>query len=198
MQQLVQQARSRLRDFKAQEVANTLCAMAWLNYNNAAFADNAVRHLLQHRDRFNTQNLCNTLWALCILDHSPAAALQPLLADAQSLLLRPDTVAGHSDEQPDLSKHQCQVYQYLVTMDGQGHISPQLKLQHRQLWKVCQAAWAEQLQQKVQTSFTQEHVLQAVRELPGCEGATCEQLTEDGLLSIDVALQLPEGGKVSG
>ena len=78
MRQLVQQARSRLPDFKAHEVANTLWAMAWLSDNNAAFADDAAQHLLQHRDRFNTQNLCNMLWALCILDHSPAAVLQPL------------------------------------------------------------------------------------------------------------------------
>ena len=110
------------------------------------------------------------------------------------MLLPPDSVAGHSDEQQELSCRQA--YQYLVTMEGQGHISPQVQAQHRQLWEVCQAAWKEQLRQEAQTSFTQQQVLRAVRELPGCEGATCEQLTEDGLQSIDVALQLLDGRKV--
>ena len=72
--------------------------MAVLNYNDAAFADDAVRHLLQHNNGVNTQNLCNTLWALCILDHSPAAVLKPLLAEASLALLLPDIVAGHSDD----------------------------------------------------------------------------------------------------
>ena len=193
MRQLIQQARSRLPDLTSQALANTLLAMAVLDHNNAAFVDDVVRHTMQRRDSLNNQGLCNTLWALCILDHSPAAVLQPLLAEASSALLLPDTVAG---KQPELITHQCQAYQYLVTMAGQGLISPQLKVQHRQLWEVCQSAWAEQLQQEARASFTQQQVLQAVRELPGCEGATCEQLTEDGLLSIDVALQLPDGRKV--
>ena len=102
IRQLIQQARSRLLWFNVQDAANTLWAMAWLHYNDAAFADDAAQHLLQRRDSFNRQQLCNTLWALCILDHSPAAVLQPLLAEASSTLLLPDTVAGHSGEQPEL------------------------------------------------------------------------------------------------
>ena len=72
----------------------------------------------------------------------------------------------------------------------EGHISPQLKAQHRRLWEVCRPAWGEGLQQEARASLTQQQVLQAVRELSGCEGAACQQLTDDGLLSMDVALQL--------
>ena len=46
-------------------------------------------------------------------------------------------------------------------------------------------------------SRTQEEVLRVMRQLPGCSSAQGEQLTEDGLFSMDIALQLPSGARVA-
>ncbi len=46
-------------------------------------------------------------------------------------------------------------------------------------------------------SRVQLEVLAAVRQLPGCSGATSEQLTDDGLFSIDIALLLSDGTKLA-
>ncbi|KAG1678754.1 hypothetical protein FOA52_012793 [Chlamydomonas sp. UWO 241] len=37
----------------------------------------------------------------------------------------------------------------------------------------------------------QLQVLHAIRQLPGCSGASSEHLTDNGLFSIDIAVQLP-------
>jgi hypothetical protein len=36
-----------------------------------------------------------------------------------------------------------------------------------------------------------------VRQLPGCSGAASEQATDDGLFSIDIAVQLPDGSRLA-
>jgi hypothetical protein len=36
-----------------------------------------------------------------------------------------------------------------------------------------------------------QQVLDAIRQLPGCSGASSEHLIDDGPFSIDIALQLP-------
>jgi very-short-patch-repair endonuclease len=40
-------------------------------------------------------------------------------------------------------------------------------------------------------------VLGAIRLLPGCSGASSEHKTDDGLFSIDIALQLPGNQKLA-
>jgi hypothetical protein len=38
-------------------------------------------------------------------------------------------------------------------------------------------------------------VLIVVRQLPGCSGAASGQATDDGLVSIDIVVQLPDGSR---
>ncbi|KAG1672115.1 hypothetical protein FOA52_001702 [Chlamydomonas sp. UWO 241] len=47
------------------------------------------------------------------------------------------------------------------------------------------------------SSRVQLEVLAVVRQLPGCSGATSEQATDDGLFSIDIAVQLPDGSRLA-
>jgi hypothetical protein len=46
-------------------------------------------------------------------------------------------------------------------------------------------------------SRKQAQVLDAIRQLPGCSGATSEHKTDDGLFSIDIAVQLPGNQKLA-
>jgi hypothetical protein len=39
-------------------------------------------------------------------------------------------------------------------------------------------------------------VLAVVRQLPGCSDATSKQAMDDGLFSIDIAVQLPDGRRL--
>ena len=81
-------------------------------------------------------------------------------------------------------------------MEDQGQVSPGVKADSRyqRLRTSLVDSWKNKF---MQTSRTQLDVLAAVRRLPGCSGATSEQLTDDGLFSIDIALELPDGLKVA-
>ena len=50
---------------------------------------------------------------------------ETLPTEAHATLLLPHTVASHFDGQQELSLQRRHAYQYLVTMQGQGHISTQ-------------------------------------------------------------------------
>jgi hypothetical protein len=56
-----------------------------------------------------------------------------------------------------------------------------------QLITACKQAWLEEVG-NVSVSRTQLQVLDAIRQLPGCSGASSEHLTYDGLFSIDIAV----------
>jgi hypothetical protein len=64
------------------------------------------------------------------------------------------------------------------------------------LLAACKRAWLEGVG-NTSTSRTQLQMLDAVRQLPGCSGASSEHLTDDGLFSIDIAVQLPGSQKLA-
>jgi hypothetical protein len=62
----------------------------------------------------------------------------------------------------------------------------------------CKQAWMKAAgNTTAAVSRRQLQVLDAVRQLPGCSGATSEHLTDDGLFSIDIAVQLPGDQKLA-
>jgi hypothetical protein len=79
----------------------------------------------------------------------------------------------------------CQLFQlflWLDTWQPSATVPPPL-------FSACMQAWLEQVGNTT-VSRTQLQVLDAVRQLPGCSEASSEHLTDDGLFSIDIAVQL--------
>jgi hypothetical protein len=86
----------------------------------------------------------------------------------------------------------CQLFQFMMWLDTwqvATDVPPQLLTR-------CKQAWLEEVGDTT-VSRTQLQVLDAVRQLPGCAGASSEHLTDDGLFSIDIAVQLPGDQKLA-
>ena len=132
---------------------------------------------------FNPQDLANTNWALSTLGHYD---------EAFTISLVHEVAAGRCDF---ASEGPVQMLQSLLILKARGFLTSDnvLESSHPQLWEKCRKAWADMV--RVSTSSrVQLRVLALVKELPGCSGAVSEQLTEDGLFSIDIALLIPAHG----
>lgn len=178
-----------------------LCSLAWalavLNHSDAGFVDSLVQQLLRDPSKLERQQLCVLLWSLSILEHDTTAASPPLVAAACRELLQP--CSPGSTERPATAEQLRLVHQFVATLESEGAVGADLwaQPQYQQLRALCQAAWVEDVRQASPTHMHQE-LLVAARQVPGCSNAQALQLTDDGLLRVDLALRLPSGVNVRG
>jgi hypothetical protein len=173
---LVEVARPLVQQMDPRGLASTAWALATLCHVDAAFMGALVQGA--KLGSFNAQDLATTAWALAVLDDKNAARV---VMDA--LIER--AAAPAMDFRPqDL----CQMFQFslwLNTWQPSATLPPRLLAD-------CKQAWLEAVVQTT-PSRKQAQVLDAIRQLPGCSGATSEHKTDDGLFSIDIAVTLPGG-----
>ena len=184
IKKLLREVEPKLSDFNPQNLTNTLWALATLNYRDGShFVKQLLREIQQKMEILDHQNLSNTAWALAVLDH----------ADAPSFLTRFLPLAYEmAAKMRDQEKYQC--LQYIRLMEDGGHVTDGIKSDARfsKLKKICQEAKMHET-----TSRKQSEVLNAIRRVPGCSDTTYEHLTEDGLFTVDIALQLNGGQKLA-
>ncbi len=87
-----------------------------------------------------------------------------------------------------------------MVLEAKGFLDSEIRTGSRsdayqQLRNSCSKEWSSSI--KASPSQMQLQVFKTVQQLPGCEGAMSEHLTEDGLFSMDIALLLPDGTKVA-
>ncbi|KAG1661634.1 hypothetical protein FOA52_007515 [Chlamydomonas sp. UWO 241] len=180
MAALVKAATLWLHDCNPQELANMALALAKLRQYDGAFVAALLEAAKSRLDDFTPQNLANMAWALAALGHADDAFVAALFQQAAGMVL-----GLHARDMKQLFL--CELW---------------LKDQHsdvavpEQLATACKRAWLKE-RDDPQPSRVQLEVLAVVRQLPGCSGATSEQATDDGLFSIDIAVQLPDGGRLA-
>jgi ABC-type transporter Mla MlaB component len=175
---LLQAARPKLRHLNAQALADTAWALATLAHHNAAFMGAlmvASRPKLCH---LNSQALANTAWALAALDERNTPFAKALIQQMQASVPAPQL---------------RQMFQFVLWLDTWQVVGTDVP---SQLLEACEQAWLEEVGNPT-VSPTQLQVLDEIRHLPGCSGATSGHLTDDGLFSIDIAVQLPGAQKLA-
>ena len=90
---------------------------------------------------------------------------------------------------------QRQLLQAFLHLDQLQGGEPELPGSLAQLRATCRATWVKAMQ--AQPSLVQKQVLRAVQQLPGCSGAVGERLTDDGLFSMDIGVELASGEKLA-
>ncbi|KAG1679152.1 hypothetical protein FOA52_000507 [Chlamydomonas sp. UWO 241] len=208
---------SKLRSFNSQELANTVWSLATLGHNDAAFMGALLVVAEAKLPSFKPQELANTAWALATLGHKDAAFMHALLVVAESKL--PSFTAQNlansawalavldvqnatfvvaliqrvAASATDFSATELsQLFQFMLWLDTWQFAADVLPW----LLTTCKQVWIEEIGNTI-VSHTQLQVCDAVRQLPGCSGAISEHLTDDGLFSIDIAVQLPGGQKLA-
>ena len=218
---LLSVARSRLHEFKPHNLTKTIWAMATLDHHDSAFISAILSAAKSQLHEFNPQNLANTIWAMATLDHHDSAFTSALLSVARSRLheFNPQNLAntlwamavlGH------VNTHLAhEVMLLLVAKYSQLNEEQRRQLLYSAMWLFdlevvlgdLRALCAEAII-KVKSdlpmvvlapepSKIQQDVFSIVATLPGISGAKLEQSTDDGLLSIDIAITLPTGEKVA-
>ncbi|KAG1669327.1 hypothetical protein FOA52_014889 [Chlamydomonas sp. UWO 241] len=180
MTALLKAATPHLCDFKPQDLSNTVWALATLGHYDRAFMAALLKVATAQRRNFNPQAVSNTAWALAVLGHADSVFMATLLQQAAGMVL-------------DLNAENLQqLFQCMLWLKDQnsGVAVP------AQLAAACKTAWMEE-RDDPQPSRVQLEVLAVVRQLPGCSGATSEQATDDGLFSVDIAVQLPDGSRLA-
>jgi hypothetical protein len=175
---LLAAAKPKLSSFKPRDLANMAWALATLGHTNADFIGSLLSVANPKLCSFKPQHLANMAWALAALDERNAAFAGALIH-----------VASARDFS---SKEPRQLFQFILWLDtwqAGTDVPPQLLAG-------CKQAWLEEVG-NTSVSRTQLQVLDAIRQLPGCSGASSEHLTDDGLFSIDIALQLPGTKKLA-
>ncbi|KAG1673210.1 hypothetical protein FOA52_013090 [Chlamydomonas sp. UWO 241] len=180
MAALLAAAKLQLREFNPQALANTAWALASLGHADAAFMAALLKAAKPQLRNFNPQNLANTAWALAVLDHADNAFMESVLQKAAGMVFSFE------------SQHLIQLFMCMLWLEDQ-HSDVVV---HEQLAAACKMAWMEERGDAL-PSRVQLEVLAAVRQLPGCSGATSEQTTDDGLFSIDIAVQLLDGSRLA-
>ncbi|KAG1672292.1 hypothetical protein FOA52_004307 [Chlamydomonas sp. UWO 241] len=172
---LVQAASSQLHSFTPQNLANTAWALATIGHADAAFMGALVQAASSQLCSFTPQELANMAWALAALDEKNAAFLGALLEQAGTCAM-------------DFSASQLrQLFQNMLWLDAWQQVAPAVP---PHLFAACKKAWLEEVSNTT-VSRTQLQVLGAIPQLPDCSDASSEHQTDDGLFSIDIALQLP-------
>ncbi|KAG1672291.1 hypothetical protein FOA52_004306 [Chlamydomonas sp. UWO 241] len=174
MAALLQAATPQLHNFNQQNLSNMAWALAALGHANAGFMDALVQAAMPQLDSFNTQGLANLAWAFAMLDVQSASVCALIEhAAAFAMALTPSNL--------------CQIYQFILWLDTWHQVAPAVP---PQLLAACKCVWLEEVS-ITRVSRMQLQVLDAIRQLPSCSGASSEHQTDDGLFSIDIALQLP-------
>ncbi|KAG1660821.1 hypothetical protein FOA52_010246 [Chlamydomonas sp. UWO 241] len=217
MAALLKEAMPRLRDFNPQNLANTLCALATLGHTDGSFMAALLKEAMPRLRGFTSQDLANTLWALATLGHTDGAFTAALLKESMPRLpdFTPQNLANaawalaaldHADDAFMAALLQ-QAAIMVPSFDDEGLTQLflcdlWLKDRHSdvaapaQLAAACKMAWMEEGDNPL-PSQVQLEVLAVVRQLPGCSDATSEQATDDGLFSINIAVQLPDGSRLA-
>ncbi|KAG1679153.1 hypothetical protein FOA52_000508 [Chlamydomonas sp. UWO 241] len=180
MQAVLVAAEPKLASFNAQDLANTVWALATLGCNDAAFMDALLVVAESKLPSFTAQNLAKTAWALAVLDAQNAAFVDALIRRL---------VTAARDFSPSAF---CQLFQFMLWLDT-WQVATDLP---PRLLKNCKQALLLAVGNTT-ASHTQLQVLDAVRQLPDCSGASSEHLTDDKLFSVDIAVQLPCGQKLA-
>jgi hypothetical protein len=164
----------------AQALANTAWALATLGHADGDFMVALLKAAEPQLRNFKPQELANTAWALATLGHKDDAFMAAVLQQAAGMAL-------------DLNAENLkQLFMCMLWLEDQhsGVAVPE------QMAGACKRAWMEERHDPT-PSRVQLEVLAVVRQLPGCSGATCEQATDDGLFSIDIAVQLPDSSRLA-
>ena len=185
IEKLIREAEPKLRDFNSQELSNTIWSLATLNYpGGSAFIKQLLTEAESNLRDFSPQGMANFVWSLAVLDH----------VDAPLLLKRflPFLYEFQADELIDSDKTPC--FQFLLLMEDKGHVTAEIMSdpQYVKFRKMCQEARTNK-----RPSSSQLEIFDIVQCLPGCSDATCEQLTEDGIFTIDIALHLNGGRRLA-
>ncbi|KAG1673221.1 hypothetical protein FOA52_013101 [Chlamydomonas sp. UWO 241] len=180
MAALLKAALPQLRDFNPQDLANMMWALATLGHADGDFIAALLKAGKPQLRDFKPQALMNTAWALAVLDHADDAFM------AAVLQLAADMVIGLGSQ--DL----IQLFMCMLWL-GDQHSDVVVPAQ---LAAACKRAWMEERDNAL-PSRVQLEVLAVVRQLPGCSGAASEQASDDGLFSIDIAVQFPDGSRLA-
>ncbi|KAG1653888.1 hypothetical protein FOA52_011710 [Chlamydomonas sp. UWO 241] len=223
---MVQLAREQLPSMEARQLANTAWALAKLQHTDSAFMDALLKVGKPQLRDFKPRHLANTVWALATLGFADGDFMAALLEVAEPQLrdFKPQELAntvwalatlGFADGDfmaallkaftPQRRDFNPQAVQHGV---GARDAGPRRRGLHGRALQGGHAAAAQLKptgpgQYRVgarhdpQPSRVQLEVLAVVRQLPGCSGATSEQVTDDGLFSIDIAVQLPDGSRLA-
>ncbi|KAG1673213.1 hypothetical protein FOA52_013093 [Chlamydomonas sp. UWO 241] len=181
MAALLKAATLQLREFTPQNLANLAWALAALGHADGAFMAALLKAATPQMRNFNPQDVANTAWALAALDHADDAFMAALLQQAAGMVR--DLACAENRTQLFL----CMLW----LKDQQSDVAVPA-----QLSAACKRAWMEERSDAL-PSRVQLEVLAVVRQLPGCSGAASEQVTEDGLVSIDIAVQLLDGSRLA-
>ncbi|KAG1672294.1 hypothetical protein FOA52_004309 [Chlamydomonas sp. UWO 241] len=200
---LVQSATLRLHSFKTQELVNTAWALATIGHADAVFMGALVQAASSQLHNFNPQALANTAWALATMGHVDAVFMGALVQAALSQLrnFTPQELANTAWALAALDNEQhagfmgalieqactmeftpldlCQLFHVMLWLDTWQQVSPAVPLQ---LFAACKRAWLEV--GNTNMSRTQLQVLGAIRQLPGCSGASSEQQTDDNIQHV--------------
>jgi hypothetical protein len=180
MAALLKVATPQLRNFTPQALSNTVWALATLGHADGVFMAALLKAATPQLSDFTPQALANTVWALAALGHADGAFMAALLQEAAGMALEFST------------ENLTQLFMCVLWLEEQ-HSDVAVP---EQLAAACKRAWMEE-RANAQPSRVQLEVLAVVRQLPGSSGATSEQATEDGLFSIDIAVQLPDGSRLA-
>jgi predicted component of type VI protein secretion system len=177
---LLKVAAPQLRDFNPQALANTVWALATLGHADDACVAALLKAAAPQLRDFNPQELSNTAWALAVLDHADDIFMAALLQQAAGMVI------------PFDSQALIQIFMCMLWLkDQRSDVAAPA-----QLAGACKRAWMEERDDAL-PSRVQLEVLAVVRQLPDCSGAASEQATDDGLFSIDIAVQLPDGSRLA-
>jgi hypothetical protein len=202
LEQQPQQLQKFLAAAKPQELANTAWACGQLGYSSkqlpGALMQQVVR-LLPSRGgvgSFTAQNLCNLCWSAAVLDVQQCVPLVLQLAGAASQVW-----GGVVDK--DLQQLSQMHFLWLLDSGlpapGQG-LSGVLS---QQQLEQCRGSWEQDLAAETalsKTSDFQRGVFAAAQQLPADlwqEPPALEQVTADGVFSIDIAATTAAGVRVA-
>ncbi|KAG1653887.1 hypothetical protein FOA52_011709 [Chlamydomonas sp. UWO 241] len=180
MAALLKAAAPQLLDFTPQALSNTAWALATMDHYDRAFVAELLKAAAPQPHSFNPQNLTNTAWALAMLGHADGAFMATLLQQAAGMVL--------DSKFKDLQ----QLFLCMLWL-GDQHSAVVVPAK---LGAVSRRAWMEE-RANARPTRVQLEVLAAVRQLPGCSGATSEQATDDGLFRFDIAVQLLDDSRLA-
>ena len=196
MEQLLQHAEHELPSFDLQHVSNILWAIATLDHQDPDFVNSAVnRLLLLDRMKDERQALCNSVWALSVLQHDTMPVVAPLVTAVFAAF--PTLLVSASESR--LGDQLRQIHQYLITMEGADRIPQHLHAspQCMQLRRATQAVFCQTNEElRGRRHRLNVALLQAVKQLPGCGAAEAMPLSGDHDVAADVGVTLSCGTKV--
>ncbi|KAG1680959.1 hypothetical protein FOA52_009918 [Chlamydomonas sp. UWO 241] len=184
-----------LHRFKAQNQANTVWALATMGHVDAAFVGALLHVATPQLLGFRPQELASIVWALGMMAHLDVAFMVALVeaAGPQLSILSPQDLANTASALAKLGHSNAAFMGALLEVATPLMCSFTPK-------DLANLAWALAALDEHNVTFTaalisragtQPDVFGEICKLPGCSSAISEHPTDDGMSTIDIAMQLP-------